>query len=105
MKKLNFSKEYGRKIEEGLKKQTIRLSTSLKEGDRVKVIVGGKILGVARITKIERKIIEELTEEDAKNDGFESLAQLIKALKKHYGKINGKNEICIIGFEMEKKAT
>ncbi|MEM0217417.1 MAG: ASCH domain-containing protein [Candidatus Nezhaarchaeales archaeon] len=104
MKKLNFSKEYRRKIEEGLKKQTIRLSTSLKEGDRVKVVVGGKVLGVARITKIERKIVEELTEEDAKNDGFESLAQLIKALRRHYGKISGKKEVCIIGFEMERKA-
>ncbi|MDH5816092.1 MAG: ASCH domain-containing protein [Candidatus Nezhaarchaeota archaeon] len=102
MKRLNFSKEYRRKIEKGLKKQTIRLSSSLKEGDRVKVVVGGEILGIARITKVERKALEELTDEDAKKDGFESLAQLIKALKKHYGRISSKREVCIIGFELEK---
>ncbi|MEM4424527.1 MAG: ASCH domain-containing protein [Candidatus Nezhaarchaeales archaeon] len=102
MKRLNFSKEYKRKIEKGLKKQTIRLSSSLKEGDRVKVVVGGEILGIARITKVERKALEELTDEDAKKDGFESLAQLIKALKKHYGRISSKREVCIIGFELEK---
>ncbi|MEM4646993.1 MAG: ASCH domain-containing protein [Candidatus Nezhaarchaeales archaeon] len=102
LKRLNFSKEYRRKIEKGLKKQTIRLSSSLKEGDRVKVVVGGEILGIARITKVERKALEELTDEDAKKDGFESLAQLIKALKKHYGRISSKREVCIIGFELEK---
>lgn len=101
MKKLNFAKEYKKKIQQGLKRQTIRLSSSLKEGDRVKVIVGGEVLGVARITKVEKKIIEELTDEDAKRDGFENLAQLIKALRRHYGKISSRKEVCIIGFEME----
>lgn len=103
MKKLNFSKEYRRKIEEGLKRQTIRLSSSLKEGDKVEVVVGGKVLGIARITRVERKIIRELTDEDAKRDGFENLTQLIKALKRHYGKISDKKEVCIIGFEIEDR--
>lgn len=103
MRKLNFSKEYKKKIEEGLKRQTIRLSSSLKEGDKVEVVVGGKILGVARITKIERKIVEELTDEDAKRDGFENVAQLVRALRRHYGRISDKKEVCVIGFEIEEK--
>jgi len=101
LRRLNFAKEYKKKIEEGLKRQTIRLSTSLKEGDRVEVVAGGEVLGIAKITRVERKTIEELTDEDAKRDGFENLAQLFKALRKHYGKISNKKEVCLIGFEME----
>lgn len=102
MRRLNFAKEYKKKIKEGLKRQTIRLSTSLKEGDRVEVVTGGEVLGIAKITKVERKTIGELTNEDAKRNGFENLAQLVKALKRHYGKINNKKEICVISFEMER---
>ena len=102
MKRLSFAKEYKKKIKEGLKRQTIRLSTSLKEGDRVKVVAGGEVLGVARITKVERKTIDELTDEDAKRDGFENVAQLVKALRRHYGKISNRKEVCVIGFEMEE---
>ena len=101
MRKLNFAKEYKKKIKEGLKRQTIRLSTSLKEGDRVEVVAGGEVLGIAKITKVERKTVEELTDEDAKRDGFENVAQLVKALRKHYGRISSKKEVCVIGFEME----
>jgi len=102
LRRLNFAKEYKEKIREGLKRQTIRLSTSLKEGDRVKVVAGGEVLGVAKITKVERKTIDELTDEDAKRDGFENVAQLVKALRRHYGKISNRKEVCVIGFEMEE---
>lgn len=103
MKRLNFSKEYKGKIKRGVKRQTIRLSTSLKEGDEVKIVAGGEILGTARITKVEEKTLEELTDEDAKKDGFENLSQLVKALRRHYGKLSGKSKVCIISFEMQKQ--
>ncbi|MHC1601322.1 MAG: ASCH domain-containing protein [Candidatus Nezhaarchaeales archaeon] len=103
MKRLNFSKEYKGKIKKGVKRQTIRLSTSLKEGDEVKIVAGGEVLGTAKITKVERKTLEELTDEDAKKDGFEDLSQLVKALRRHYGRIGGKSKVCIISFEMQKQ--
>jgi len=103
LKRLNFSKEYKGKIKRGVKRQTIRLSTSLKEGDEVKIVAGGEILGTARITKVEEKTLEELTDEDAKKDGFENLSQLVKALRRHYGKLSGKSKVCIISFEMQKQ--
>lgn len=103
MRRLNFSKEYKRKIQEGSKRQTIRLSTSLKEGDVVEIVSGGEVIGIARITKVEKKTLGDLTDEDAKRDGFENVNQLFKALRKHYGKISNKKEVCVIGFEMEVK--
>jgi hypothetical protein len=102
LKRLNFAKEYKKKIKEGLKRQTIRLSTSLREGEKVEVVAGGEVLGIAKITRVERKTIDELTDEDAKRDGFENVAQLLKALRRHYGRISSKKEVCVIGFEIER---
>jgi len=103
LKRLNFAKEYKKKIKEGLKRQTIRLSTSLREGEKVEVVAGGEVLGIAKITRVERKTIDELTDEDAKRDGFENVAQLLKALRRHYGRISNKKEVCVIGFEIERR--
>ena len=103
MKKLNFSKDYKGKLKRGVKKQTIRLSTSLKEGDEVKIIAGGEVLGIAKITKVERKALEELTDEDAQKDGFRDVKQLIKALRRHYGRIGSKCKVCVISFELQPK--
>ena len=103
MKRLNFTKEYKKKIKEGLKTQTIRLSTSLKEGDVVEVVAGGEVLGTAKITRVERRTLEELTDDDARKDGFENVAQLIKALRRHYGKISNDREVYVIGFELRRK--
>jgi hypothetical protein len=103
LRRLNFAKEYKKKIKEGLKRQTIRLSTSLREGEKVEVVAGGEVLGIAKITRVERKTIDELTDEDAKRDGFENVAQLVKALRRHYGRISNKKEVCVIGFEMERR--
>jgi hypothetical protein len=103
LRRLNFAKEYKKKIKEGLKRQTIRLSTSLREGEKVEVVAGGEVLGIAKITRIERKTIDELTDEDAKRDGFENVAQLLKALRRHYGRISNKKEVCVIGFEIERR--
>jgi hypothetical protein len=103
LRRLNFAKEYKKKIKEGLKRQTIRLSTSLREGEKVEVVAGGEVLGIAKITRVERKTIDELTDEDAKRDGFENVAQLLKALRRHYGRISSKKEVCVIGFEIERR--
>jgi hypothetical protein len=103
LRRLNFAKEYKKKIKEGLKRQTIRLSTSLREGEKVEVVAGGEVLGIAKITRVERKTIDELTDEDAKRDGFENVAQLVKALRRHYGRISNKKEVCVIGFEIERR--
>ncbi|MCS7139077.1 MAG: ASCH domain-containing protein [Candidatus Nezhaarchaeota archaeon] len=102
MKRLNFSRRYKGKIKKGVKKQTIRLSTNLKEGDEVQIVAGKEVLGIAKIVKVERKMFEELTDEDARKDGFENLNQLMKALKRHYGKLSGKKKVCIISFEVQQ---
>ncbi|MGP3667725.1 MAG: ASCH domain-containing protein [Candidatus Bathyarchaeota archaeon] len=101
-RQLNFSKEYKNKILSGVKTSTIRLKTKLKVGEKVQIVAGGEKLGKARILRIIRKEISKLTDEDAEKDGFKDKKELLKALRKHYGKLPKATNIYIIEFVMEE---
>ncbi|RLI30216.1 MAG: hypothetical protein DRO46_01005 [Candidatus Hecatellales archaeon] len=102
-KPLNFSKEYKQKILSGEKRSTIRLRTSLKLGEIVEVNVGGEKIGTAQIVKVERKRLEQLTDNDARQDGFRNVKELLRALRKHYGKLPRNAEVYILGFKFKAK--
>jgi len=99
-KQLNFKKEYREKIASGQKTSTIRLKTSLKEGDEVEILSGGFKVGIAKVTSVESKLINELTDDDAKRDGFGSKHELMKALRRHYGELKEDDRVHVIGFEI-----
>lgn len=79
------------KLLDGSKTQTIRLPRKrpLKVGD--KLLIYWKLrtkqckkIGESKILTIERKRFKDLTEEDARRDGFSTLKELREALlKKH----------------------
>lgn len=102
-KLLNFKKEYKDKLISGRKRSTIRLRTNLKEGDEVEIFSGGFKIGVARIVSVRSKSISELTDEDARKDGFRNKHELLKALRKHYGELKSDERVHIIGFEVASK--
>ena len=102
-KKLQFKKEFGKGIASGRKTSTIRLSSSLREGDEVVVFAGNEELGIAKIEGVEAKRVKDLTNEDALRDGFRSKEELIRALRKIYGsRITDKTEVKLIKFKMMK---
>ncbi len=102
-RKLMFKKEYGEGIVKGSKTSTIRLSSTLKKGDEVEIVAGRVRLGVARIEDVEVKKVRELTDEDARTDGFRNREELVKALKKIYGsRITDRTEVKLIRFRMIK---
>ncbi len=97
MKHLEFKRKYMQPLLNGRKRLTIRKRTNLKEGDQAYIHCGGKIIGRARITSVRRKRISELTEEEAKLDGFRSLNELMGELEKFgYG-----DDVYVIQFEFE----
>lgn len=53
----------------------MRLRTSLREGDGVKIPSGGFKIGFARIVSVKSKSISELTDGDARKDVFEKQAR------------------------------
>ena len=98
IKHLEFKERFRRQLLSGEKRVTVRLHTTLKEGDRVLIHCGGEILGEGVIEKVERKRPDELTEEDAKADGFRSLAELIGEIKRLYGNVD---RVFVIRFSMK----
>jgi len=99
-KTLNFSKEYKNAILSGRKTCTIRLKTKLKAGDKALIIAGGERLGIAKITSVRRKKLSELDMEDVKHEGFRSLKELRRALRKHYGELDSATPVSVIRFHL-----
>jgi|UniRef100_A0A7J2U419 hypothetical protein len=102
MKKLIFKLHYAGKILTGEKITTIRLSTNLKEDDVVEVYAGHVRIGKAKIKKVYRKKLSELTEEEIKADGFNSREDLLKSLAKIYGNkvISSNPQVYVIEFQL-----
>lgn len=97
MKHLEFKEKYKELLLSGKKKATVRSWTNLKAGDKALVHCGGKIIGIAKILSVEKKKIDEFTEEDAKIEGFNSLEDFLREVRNYYGK----DELYFIKFEFE----
>ncbi|AEC51996.1 hypothetical protein PNA2_1081 [Pyrococcus sp. NA2] len=102
MKNLKFDGKYKDDIISGRKRATIRLGrkVNLKPGENVLVHAGGYVLGKARITNVVTKKVSELTDEDARKDGFRNREELLEALRQHYKFVRPDSPATIVEFEM-----
>ncbi len=98
LKHLEFKEKFRRQLIKGEKKATVRLHTSLEEGDRVLIHCGGEILGEGVIEGVEVKSVDELTDEDAKADGFASLEEMLGEIRSLYGDVD---RVFVIRFSMK----
>jgi len=97
MKHLEFKGKYAKALIEGRKRLTIRKWTNLKEGDEVLVHSGGKIIGKAKIKAIEKRHVSEITDEEARLDGFRNAEELMEEMKK----MGYDGEVYVIHFDFE----
>jgi len=101
MERINFDAEYVEKILKGEKITTIRKGIkSYPVGKIVDLTVNYKPFARARVSKVIVKRVSELTDEDAKRDGFNSKDELIQALKKIYGEVKDSEFVTIVYFEV-----
>jgi len=98
LKHIEFKKKYKRKLMSGKKSCTIRKRCYVSEGDEVLVHCGGKIIGRARITKVEEKRIDELDDDIAREEGFKSRKELVNEIRKIYGDLD---RVYVIRFRFE----
>ncbi len=90
----------------GKKRSTIRLGRVVPRYDEVIIHGGGRPIAKARITRVIYKRVKELTEDDAKKDGYERVDELIRDLERVYGKkISPDDVVTIIEFEVVKTFT
>ncbi len=103
MKHLQFLGKYKKALISGEKKITIRITKpNLRKGDIFIAHCGGKVIGKFKVVDIYIKKVKEITEEEARLDGFPSKEDLIKELKNYYRGINDNKEVVIIRFEPVK---
>ncbi len=94
-------KEYVDLVLSGRKKATVRLGKVIPRYREVIIHGGGRPVCKVKITKVVYKKVSELTDEDARKDGFNSRRELLKELKRVYGKrLNGDETVSIIEFEV-----
>ena len=100
-KRINFDSEYVEAIIEGKKITTIRKGIKrYPVGRIVELTVDNKPFAKARVDKVVVKRVRELTDEDAKKDGFDNRDELIEALKRIYGSIKDSEFVTIVHFTL-----
>ncbi len=95
--------EYVEKLLSGAKRTTIRIGVVKPRYKEVIIHGGGRPVAKAAIEYTIVKRVEELTDEDARRDGFKSRRELLKALERAYGRLDPGDLVTIIGLRIVKK--
>ena len=98
-----MKKEYAELVLAGAKTATIRLGVVRPKRRRVLLHSSGKVLAELEITGVEVKRVRDLTDEDAKQDGFQDRRQLIEHLEGIYGRLGGDEKVTVIRFRIARR--
>lgn len=100
MKHLHFLGKFYDSLINGKKDITIRLDTyGLKTGDIFIIHCGGYVIGKYRVKRIYVKKLSEITDDEAKRDGYKNKEELINDLRNMYPNIKEDSKVFIIEFE------
>lgn len=100
---LMLSKKYAELLLNGVKKATIRLGYVIPKHDEVIIHSGGKPIAKAKIVGVEYKKVRELTDDDAKLDGFNNVSELLKELRRVYNGLRQDDIVSIIKLEVTQR--
>ncbi|RLE46190.1 MAG: ASCH domain-containing protein [Candidatus Methanomethylicota archaeon] len=105
MERINFDPEYVNLILEGEKTTTVRRGIkSYPVGRLVELTVNNStVFALAKVKKVVVKRVKELTDEDARRDGFGNKSELIEALRRIYGGIRDDEFVTVVHFELAKR--
>ncbi|MCE4625227.1 MAG: ASCH domain-containing protein [Desulfurococcales archaeon] len=100
---LMLKREYGNMLLEGRKRATIRLGVVTPKYEELIVHSGGRPIAKVRVVGVEVKRVRELTDDDARLDGFESLDELLEALRRAYGDVSPEDYVTILRLEVVQR--
>ncbi len=104
MERINFDPEYVAAILDGKKTTTVRRGIkSYPVGKLVELTVNNRTFALARVKKVVVKRLRELSDDDARRDGFESRSDLIAALRRIYGDIKDDEFVTVVHFEVARR--
>ncbi|MEM1610781.1 MAG: ASCH domain-containing protein [Sulfolobales archaeon] len=100
---LMMSGEHLEKLLDGRKKTTIRLGRIVPKYKEIIIHSRGRPACIAEIIGYRFKRVSELSDDDAQRDGFRSLEELIRELRRRYGDISLEDEVTIIELRVLNK--
>ncbi len=95
--------KYVEKILDGRKRATVRKGLVKTKYPEIIIHGGGRPVAKARIKAVTHKRVGELTDEDARLDGFNSRDELIRELRRVYGELGKEDWVTIIEFEVVQR--
>ena len=95
--------KYIEQILNGTKRATIRPGRVAIKSKEFYIHAGGRIVAKAVVEKIFYKRVKELTDGDAKLDGFNTREELLRELKKYYPFLKENDYVTIIKFRIVEK--
>jgi len=98
-----LKKEWGDLLLEGRKRATVRLGVVRPKYDELIVHSGGRPIAKVRVVGVRVKRVRDLTDYDARLDGFSSREELVEALRRAYGDVRPEDTVTIIEFELVKR--
>ena len=100
---LMLKKRYADKLLSGEKRATIRLGIVRVKYPELIVHSGGRPVAKVRVKNIRVKRVSELTDDDARLDGFRTREELLEELRRVYGSISPDDPVTIIELELVKR--
>ncbi len=97
---LMLKREYGEKLLRGEKRATIRIGVVRPKYEEMIVHSGGRPIAKVRVKNVRVKRVSELTDEDARLDGFRNKRELLRALERVYGRLSPEDPVTIIELEL-----
>ena len=99
---INFDNRYALFIALRLKTTTIRDKKKASTGENIVISVDEIPFAEAKVEKVSKLKLKELTAEIAKNDGFNNVAELKRVLKRYYPQLTEDSQIYIIHFTVKR---
>jgi ABC-type ATPase with predicted acetyltransferase domain len=96
---LGLSHEYFHLVRSGIKGTTIRKGRLSLRNDLL-ILSAKTDFELVSVTGVRRTRLSKLTAEDAKNDGFESMADLRRVLLKYYPSLGPNSWVTVVEFEL-----
>lgn len=94
---------YAEKLLKGEKKATIRKGIVKPKYAEVIVHAGGRPIAKIKVTRVYYKKVSELGDYEARLEGYESVDELLRDLKRAYGDLKYDDYVTIIEFEVVQR--
>jgi len=101
---LHFLPKYVKDVLSGKKRATVRLGRKgVREGMVIYLAVGGRPFAKARVVRVSHKRLKELTPDEIRKEGYRSLPELLRELRKIYPVISPEDEVTYIEWQILEK--